>query len=96
MLIEGSWNAGPSDQIGLEIDTNDSTVAGLDWDIHAHANGAPRRWSFAFQQTTVSYDFRPTVQDAVVSAAAQQLDASILTLDIEMNLYGQALWTGFQ
>ena len=95
MVVEGSWNAGPTDEIGLAIGTDDSTVPGIDWDIHGHANGGTQEVVAEFAQMTVSYDFRPT-QKAQWYLLLRNSSTTTLSLNIEMGLYGQALWIGFQ
>lgn len=94
MEIEGSWNAGPTDEIGLAIATSDASVV-FDWDIHAHANGGTQDVVYAFEQTSVDYDFRPT-QKTQWYLLLRNSSSTVVSLDIEMTLYGQALWIGFQ
>ena len=91
MEIEGSWNAGPQDQIGLQLDT---TVDGMDWDIHAHANGGTQDVVYEFAQMTVSYDFHPTMKTQWYLLLRNSSVAPI-TVNIEMGLYNQALWIGW-
>jgi hypothetical protein len=90
-LIEGSWTAGPSDQIGLSI-----TADGLfDYDIHGHQGGGTQDIDVAFAQPSVTYTFVPT-QEAQWYLLLRNSSAATLTFTMEQNLYDAAVWNGWQ
>ncbi len=92
MLIEGSWTAGSSDLIGLDGNT---TVAGMDWDIHGHADGGTQEIIAAFAQKTITYEFQPT-QQAQWFLLLRNSSPAPLTITIHMDLFGAAEWNGWQ
>lgn len=91
MLVEGSWLAGTSDQIGITLST---TLAGMDWDIHAHADGGTQEVVAVFAQMESTYDFRPN-QQAQWYLLIRNSSATVLTINVAMDLYGQAQWQGW-
>ena len=88
MLVEGFWMAGPDDQIGLGLDTS---VAALDWDIHAHQNGGTQEVVYGFAQVTIRYDFQPTEQ-AQWYLLLRNGGTTSLSIDVHMDLFGNAQW----
>ena len=92
MLIEGSWLAGPGDQVGLTLST---TVAGMDWDIHGHANNGTQEIVSGFAQMSATYMFEPP-QQAQWYLLVRNSASSTLTIDVAMDLYGGAQWVGWQ
>ena len=91
MLLEGTWLAGASDEIGITLTT---TAADMDWDIHAHANGGTQDVVSAFGQMTVSYDFRPD-QQAQWFMLIRNSAATPLAIEVRMELFGAAQWQGW-
>jgi hypothetical protein len=92
LIIEGSWAAGPSDRIELELS---SQTAGFDFDIHAHNNGGTQDVTSGFDQTTVDYDFAPTA-DGPWYLLLRNSSGVTMSIDIQMTLYGNATWAGWQ
>lgn len=92
MLIEGIWQAGPNDRVGLSLDTS---VAGLDWDIHGHANNGTQEVTSGFGVMTVSYDFHPPEQTQWY-LLLRNSSTTMLRIDVHMDLFGEAQWVGWQ
>jgi len=92
MLVEGSWLAGSSDPIGLALRTSGM---GFDWDIHAHIGGGTQDVASGFAQITVDYAFFPSAQGQWYLLLRNSSGAT-LTIDVAMDLYGQAQWAGWQ
>jgi hypothetical protein len=91
MLIEGSWLAGPSDAVGLELVTPTGT---FDWDIHAHTGTGTQDVVSGFALTTVTYAFDPT-QHAQWYLLLRNSSTDPITIEIRMELYGDAQWIGW-
>ena len=91
MLIEGSWNAGPTDQIYLTMQSTEP----IDWDIHGHANNGTQEIVDGFAQANITYLFAPTLRASWYLLLRNSTTVSV-TIDIDMDLYNQALWTGFE
>ena len=92
LVEEGIWQANPGDQIGLAIS---AATAELDWDIHAHNNGGTQDVANGFSQMSISYDFRPP-ESGPWYLLLRNDSVTTLTIDIQMDLYGQATWQGWQ
>jgi hypothetical protein len=92
VVIEGSWQAGANDAITIQLGTSE---AGLDWDIHGHANGGTQEVSSGFAQMMIDYDFHPT-QDGPWYLLLRNSSMDILRVDVRMDMYGKAHWVGWQ
>ena len=90
-LIEGSWTAGPTDAIGVSI----QSTGLIDWDIHAHADGGTQEITAEFGQLGMSYDFVPP-QTAQWYLLVRNSTTDTITLDVQMSLYGAGQWDGWQ
>jgi hypothetical protein len=91
-LVEAILTGGPGDRAVLHLVAPDPK---LDWNIHGHANGGTQNVAEGFAQLVVDYDFAPTAQADWYLLLRNQGDAP-LSVDVELELYGQIAWSGWQ
>lgn len=91
-LAEGTWNAGPGDRVVIHLAT---ATADLDWNIHGHANGGTQTVAEDYRQSAATYEFDPTAQ-AEWWLLLRNSGTAPITVDVRMELYGEAAWNGWQ
>ena len=91
-LAEAILDGGPGDVAMISLS---APVANLDWNIHGHANGSTQTVVEELGVMTVRYTFAPTAQ-ADWYLLLRNKDAAPMSVEVELALYGDMQWSGWQ
>lgn len=70
-------------------------IAKLDWNIHGHAGGGTQTVEEGFDVMTVDFTFSPTAQ-ADWYLLLRNRDSAPMTIQVEIGLFGDMQWSGWQ
>lgn len=90
-LVEASLNGGPADGATIRMT---APVAEIEWNLHGHADGETQLVHEEQGVMAVDYAFVPTAP-AEWSLLLRNGAPAPLTVQIEVDLYGDMQWQGF-
>ncbi len=91
-LGEATLTGGPGDRAVITLS---APVAKLDWNLHGHANGSTQVVKEELGIMTTTYSFVPTAE-AEWFLLIRNMDTVPMTVAVNIELYGDIVWSGWQ
>jgi hypothetical protein len=91
-IVEAIVVGGPGDYARLQMSAGG---AGLDWNLHGHANGGTQVVMEELKVTSVDYLFLPSAQ-ADWYLLLRNRGQTDITVQLKIELYGAMTWSGWQ
>lgn len=91
-LAEGILTGGPSDLVKVHLASPTPT---LDWNLHGHAGGSTETVIEELGVTTVDYEFQPSAQGDWFLLIRNK-DTAPQTIAVQLELFGDVVWNGWQ
>ena len=91
-LAEGILTGGPSDMALIQLS---APAAAFDWNLHGHAGGTTMTINEELGVMKTTYAFTPSSQ-ADWYLLVRNRNAALITVEVELDLYGAMHWSGWQ